>query len=165
LAFRQPLIDEVDIVTDSLSSDEWLQTRPGERCLIRISAEQTQGAYSVVEILSSPGDSTPLHVHENEDEHILVLEGTAMIWRGSETLDAAAGEMVCLPRNIHHAWGNASASPLRIVVACRPGGVEEVLRRIAAGDVIAAVELAARLGVRFVGPPPLDHERPAATET
>jgi mannose-6-phosphate isomerase-like protein (cupin superfamily) len=118
-----------------------------------VSAEQTQRAYSVVEIVSNPGDSTPLHVHENEDEHILVLEGTARIWRGSETVDAIAGEMVYLPRNIHHAWGNASGSPLRIMVTCRPGG--EALRRIAAGDVADLVELAGRFGVRHVGPPPL----------
>jgi mannose-6-phosphate isomerase-like protein (cupin superfamily) len=32
-------------------------------------------AYSLVEIVSDPGDGTPLHVHQNEDEHIFVLEG------------------------------------------------------------------------------------------
>ena len=143
-------------MTDSPSSDEWLQTRPGERCLIRVPSEQTQGAYSVVEIVSDPGDSTPRHVHEKEDEHILVLEGTARIWRGSETVDVAAGEMICLPRNIHHAWANGADSPLRIMVACRPGGVEEMLRRIAAGDVADPVELATQFGVRFVGPSPLE---------
>ena len=50
---------------------EWLQTRPGERCLIRVAAAETNGAYSVVEILSHSGDSTPIHVHQNEDEHFL----------------------------------------------------------------------------------------------
>ena len=55
----------------------WLATRPGEHCLIRVFAKDTQGLYSVVEILSDPGDGTPLHVHEREDEHIAVLEGTA----------------------------------------------------------------------------------------
>ena len=47
---------------------EWLQTRPGERCLIRVAAAETNGAYSVVEIFSHPSDSTPIHVHQNEDE-------------------------------------------------------------------------------------------------
>jgi mannose-6-phosphate isomerase-like protein (cupin superfamily) len=57
---------------------EWLQTRPGEKCCIRMSA----GAYFVVEIVSSPGDSTPMHIHRNEDEHFIVLEATAHIALG-----------------------------------------------------------------------------------
>src|SRR5258706_13349648 len=85
---------------------EWLQTRPGERCLIRVAAADTNGAYSVVEIVSSPGDSTPMHVHQNEDEHILVVEGMAQIACGDKTFDAAAGSAVILDKNIPHAWGN-----------------------------------------------------------
>ena len=54
---------------------EWLQTRPGERCLIRVAAAETNGTYSVVEILLFPGDRTPMHMHQSEDEHFLVLEG------------------------------------------------------------------------------------------
>ena len=69
---------------------EWLQTRPGERCLIRVAAAETNGAYSVVEILSHPGDGTPIHVHQNEDEHFLILEGTARVVRGDEKFDAPA---------------------------------------------------------------------------
>jgi hypothetical protein len=33
---------------------EWLQARPGERCLIRVSAAETNDAYSIVEIVSGP---------------------------------------------------------------------------------------------------------------
>jgi hypothetical protein len=49
---------------DSQLSGEWLQARPGERFSIRIPALATDGSYSVTEILSSPGDSTPVHLHE-----------------------------------------------------------------------------------------------------
>ena len=107
---------------------EWLQTRPGERCRIRVAAAETNGAYSVVEILSNPGDSTPMHVHQNEDEHFLILEGTARIARGDETFDAPAGTTVALPRHVPHAWGNATNSTLRMLVTCWPGGCEEYCR-------------------------------------
>src|SRR3984957_21032710 len=70
---------------------EWLQTRPGERCRIRISAADTNGAYSVVEIVSDARDGTPMHLHQIEDEHFIVLEGTARIASGGKTFDAAAG--------------------------------------------------------------------------
>ena len=53
--------------------------RPGERCLIRVPAADTNGAYSFVEIVSDPGDGTPLHVHQNEDEYLFVLEGDSAL--------------------------------------------------------------------------------------
>jgi mannose-6-phosphate isomerase-like protein (cupin superfamily) len=82
-------------------SDEWLQARPGERFLIRIPAAATNGFYSVTEILSSPGDSTPVHVHEKEDEHVLVVEGTVRLLFGEKTFEAAAGTMVSLLGAFH----------------------------------------------------------------
>jgi quercetin dioxygenase-like cupin family protein len=131
---------------------EWLQTRPGERCLIRVAAAETNGAYSIVEIVSSPGDSTPMHVHRNEDEHILVVEGTARIACGDKTFDAAAGATALLPRNIPHAWGNPTNSALRIVVTATPGGVEEALRLIAEGGDIDLMAIAEKFAVQTTGP-------------
>ena len=132
---------------------EWLQTRPGERCLIRVAAAETNSAYSVVEILSHPGDSTPMHIHQNEDEHFLVLEGKARIVRGDETFDAPAGTAIILPKHIPHAWGNASGSTLRMIVTCWPGGVEAILPLIAQGGEIDLQALGAKFGVHVVGPP------------
>ncbi|MBR0697134.1 cupin domain-containing protein [Bradyrhizobium lablabi] len=130
---------------------EWLQTRPGERCLIRVSAEETNGAYSIVEIVASPGDSTPMHVHQNEDEHFVILEGTARIACGDKVVDAPAGTSMSLPRNVPHAWGNPTKSPIRFVVTTTPGGVEESLRLIARGDV-DIMAIAEKFKVQIVGP-------------
>jgi mannose-6-phosphate isomerase-like protein (cupin superfamily) len=138
---------------DPVGQGEWLQTRPGERCLIRVAAAETNGAYSVVEILSYPGDSTPVHVHQNEDEHILVLEGIARVVCGDETFDAPPGLTVALPRHIPHAWGNATKSTLRMIVTCWPGGCEAILPLIARGGDIDAKALGTKFGVRRVGPP------------
>src|SRR6266436_2655859 len=84
-------------------SGEWLRSRPGEHFWIRIPSSETNGSYSVTEILSSPGDSTPVHLHEKEDEHILVVEGTARVLYGDKTFDATAGTVVSLARGIPHA--------------------------------------------------------------
>jgi quercetin dioxygenase-like cupin family protein len=135
------------------SKREWLQTRPGERCLIRVSAADTNGAYSVVEIVAEAGDSTPIHVHQNEDEHFYILEGAARIAYWDERFDAAAGETVNLRRGVPHAWGNASASPLRMVVIASPGGCEEALRIIAKGGDIDFMALSKKFNIRNVGPP------------
>ncbi|MGB9206158.1 MAG: cupin domain-containing protein [Terriglobales bacterium] len=132
----------------------WLQTRPGEYCLIRVPAADTNGAYSFVEIVSEPGDGTPLHAHQNEDEHLFVLEGTGRFAIGDKIFDAEAGTMVRLPRNIPHAWGNRSNSRLRIAVIVYPGGVEGVMPIIAAGGNIDLRALAAQYGVIVLGPTP-----------
>ena len=141
-------------VSDIETSGEWLQSRPGERFSIRIPAWATNGLYSVTEILSSPGDSTPVHVHENEDEHMLVLEGTARILYGDKTSDAAAGTMVSLARGIPHAWGNPTDTPIRLMFTVTPGGVEEVLRLIAtSGDQLDLPAVLEKYAVRLIGPP------------
>ena len=132
----------------------WLQTRPGEFCLIRVPAADTNGVYSFVEIVSDPGDGTPLHVHQNEDEYLFVLEGTARVAVGDKIFDAEAGTMVTLPRNIPHAWGNRSDLRLRIAGICYPGGVEEALRIVAGGGSIDIPALAERFGVVAFGPAP-----------
>lgn len=132
----------------------WLQTRPGERCLIRTAAEDSNGVYSVVEILSEPGDGTPVHVHQNEDEYLIILEGKVRIVNGEETFDAQPATAVALRKGINHAWSNPAKSQLRMLAIMTPGGIEEVLRAIAeGGDVMALSE---RFGVRVVGPMPAE---------
>jgi mannose-6-phosphate isomerase-like protein (cupin superfamily) len=135
--------------------DEWLQTRPGERCLIRTSAADTNGAFSVVEIISQPGDGTPIHVHRNEDEHFVILEGTARILYGDKTFDVPAGTSVSASRNIPHAWCNPFDTPFRMVVIASPGGCEDALRVIAKGGDVDKVALAARFQIEVLGPPML----------
>jgi uncharacterized cupin superfamily protein len=49
-----------------------------------VSAEDTNGLYSLVEIVSSAGDAAPMHVHQIENEHVFVIEGTARIPGGCE---------------------------------------------------------------------------------
>jgi len=133
---------------------EWLQTRPGERCLIHISAADTNGLYSLVEIVSNPGDGTPLHVHEREDEHIIVVEGTARIVYGDKIFDAQPGDVAILRKGIPHAWGNRTNAELRIAVFARPGGIEEVLRLVATTAEIDLAAIAERFRVKVIGSAP-----------
>jgi len=138
---------------DELST-EWLQARPGERFLIRIPASATDGLYSITEIVASPGDSTPVHVHRKEDEHLLLVEGTARILYLGKTFDATAGTMVSLARNVPHAWGNPTDTPIRLMITATPGGCEEALRMIAmGGDQPNLQEIAEKFAVTVVGPP------------
>ncbi|WP_213806803.1 cupin domain-containing protein [Granulicella sp. dw_53] len=140
---------------DTELSSEWLEAFPGERFLIRIPASATNGAYSVTEIVSHPGHSTPIHVHSKEDEYLLVLEGTVRLILGDQTLDVTAGNTMTLPRGIQHAFGNATDTPVRLAMTAMPGGCEEALKMIATipMDQLDLPALAARFAVTTVAPP------------
>jgi mannose-6-phosphate isomerase-like protein (cupin superfamily) len=131
-------------------SGEWLKSSPGERFRICTSAAQTDGAYSVVEIVAEPGYGTPVHIHENEDEHFVVVEGTAYLVNGDQEFEATAGAAISLRKGIPHAWSNRSNSLLRLVITNVPGGIEEALRLSAKGVDVRAV--AKQFAVRVVGP-------------
>lgn len=136
------------------SAPKWMEARPGEHSCIRVPAVETKGIYSVVEIVSIPGDATPLHLHHNDDEHMLVLEGTVRVACGDKVFDVAAGAMASLPRGIAHAWGNRTQSNIRMVFFVTPGGVEEALRLMAEGGDIDMVAFAKRFEVDVLGPAP-----------
>ena len=135
---------------------EWLETTPGERFTIRTSARETKGIYTMLEVVADPRNGVPIHVHKNEDEHFLVLEGTLHIVIGDVTLDVPTGTAVTVSKGERHAWCNLTEMPVRMLVIFSPGHIEELFREVAArksnnNDDIAA--LADRFGCLIVGPP------------
>jgi quercetin dioxygenase-like cupin family protein len=133
---------------------EWWQITPGERVRIHVFSAQTRGAFSIVEAIAEPGNGVPMHVHGNEDEHFIVLDGTLCIAVGPRQIDLVAGEAVTVDRGVAHAWCNASKAPVHLLAVFSPAGIEELFREIA--GVRDAEEIAAiidRYGTRLVGPP------------
>jgi mannose-6-phosphate isomerase-like protein (cupin superfamily) len=85
---------------------EWLQVTPGERVRIHVASEQTMGAFSVLELIADPGNGVPMHVHDNEEEHFIVLDGTLHVAIGAGRMDIVAGESITVGRGVPHAWCN-----------------------------------------------------------
>jgi mannose-6-phosphate isomerase-like protein (cupin superfamily) len=137
---------------------EWLHVTPGERFKIRISSAQTLGACSVIEIVADPHNGVPLHIHNKEEEHFIVLEGTLDIAIGDRRWDAPAGTSATVKRGVPHAWCNPSDTPLHMLVVFSPGHIEGLFRAAAGvGDVDKITAIAARYGTQLIGPPL--HER------
>jgi hypothetical protein len=53
---------------------EWSEVTRGERYIIRTTSQQANGAYSMLEVVADPRNGVPMHVHENEEEHFIILE-------------------------------------------------------------------------------------------
>ena len=131
---------------------EWLQITPGERFKIRTSVEETEGAFAMLELVADPRNGAPMHVHKNEDEHFIVLEGMLHIVNGDKTLDAPAGTAVTVRKGVPHAWCNLWETPLRMLLVFSPGYIERLFREVAAreNDDIAAI--LDKFGCLIVGP-------------
>ena len=140
--------------TSDQHHDGWLHVTPGERFRIRVPSAQTLGAYSVIEIVAYPGNGVPLHIHNKEDEHFIVLEGTLDIANGDRRWDAAAGTSVTVMRGVPHAWSNPSDTRLHMLVVFSPGQIDGLFRATAGiDDVDKIMAIAARYGTRLIGPP------------
>jgi quercetin dioxygenase-like cupin family protein len=138
--------------TDSATERGWLETTPGERFSIRTSSSETDGAYLILEVEADPLIGVPIHTHDNEEEHFIIVEGTVQIAVGGKTQDFPAGTSVTVGKGIPHAWCNLTDSPVRFVVIFTPGGIEGLFRAVAAKTVDDVEAFARSYGTRIVGP-------------
>ena len=142
------------ISAGDLPAAEWLQVTPGERFKIRTSVKETEGAYSVLEFVVDPRNGVHKHIHKNEDEHFIILEGSLHLAVGDKVLDVPAGASVTVTRGVQHAWCNLSDAPVRMLSVFSPGHIEGLLKAIAArqsNDELPA--LIEKFGLVIAGPP------------
>jgi quercetin dioxygenase-like cupin family protein len=99
----------------------------GGRITIHADSSDTAGQFALVEVAGSTGGEPPLHVHRNEDEFFLVLEGELKVIRGHEELTLKAGQSAFLPRNVAHTFKVASPH-VRFLNTITPGGFEQFFR-------------------------------------
>jgi quercetin dioxygenase-like cupin family protein len=147
---------------DSSSSrereDGWSEVTRGERYIIRTTSEEVNGAYSMLEVVADPRNGVPMHIHDNEEEHFIILEGKALVANGESRAEVTAGSSITIGKGVPHAWCNPSEdTPLRMLVLFTPGGLEELFRRNAGTEPADMIALADTLGTRITGPALLDN--------
>jgi quercetin dioxygenase-like cupin family protein len=94
----------------------------------------TNGAYSLIEGLTQPGQGVPPH-RQGDDEAFFILEGTYTIQVGGETRVAGPGEFIFIPRGTVHAFLNTGDAPSRMLVINSPAGAHEQFF-VEAGEVV-----------------------------
>jgi mannose-6-phosphate isomerase-like protein (cupin superfamily) len=136
----------------------WREHTPGERYIIRTSFNETNGAYSLLEVVADHLNGATQHVHQNEDEHVLVLEGKVHFANGDTRADLVAGSVLTVDRGVSHAWCNLSATPLRMIVIFTPGGIEEMFRQTEkVRDPVSLASILEMFGTATTGPALFDN--------
>ena len=97
------------------------------------SAESTAGKVTaIVEV--PPLLDTPAHIHANEDELFIALEGEHVITRGEKEITIGPGEAVFAPRGVPHSQRRVVEGEGRIMFVCTPGGLEGFFRALSQAD-------------------------------
>jgi mannose-6-phosphate isomerase-like protein (cupin superfamily) len=94
----------------------------GGLATIKATGEETDGRYTLVEVLEPEGEA-PLHVHHREDEGFWVLEGEVTFDVGEETIKAGPGSFVFGPKGIPHRY-TIDSGPARMLFLLSPAGFE-----------------------------------------
>lgn len=97
------------------------------RMIIKVSGEQTRGAFSIVEHTVEPSELRPPHVHTKEDAYFYVVEGEIGARIGDQDVVAPAGSYVFHLRDVPFAFWNAGAAPARVLEIIAPAGVEQMM--------------------------------------
>jgi quercetin dioxygenase-like cupin family protein len=136
----------------------------GGTARIRLSAADTGGWLGIHDHLLPAGAMTPLHVHPDDDESFVVLEGTLELQVADQRLQAGADDAIFLPRGIPHAFRVTSPQGARVLIVGTPGGHEAFF--LAAGDPVGTpagppdfgrmAQAAAATGFEILGPPPFE---------
>jgi mannose-6-phosphate isomerase-like protein (cupin superfamily) len=134
--------------------------------LLKATAETTDGRFAAMELLAPKGFGAPLHVHRNEDEFFIVLEGEVRVRHGDDVVDAVPGSIVYGPRDVPHQFA-IDSERARMLLFFAPSGVEGFFRdaskpartlEIPPADEEfppreALMAIAEQYGQEFIGPP------------
>jgi quercetin dioxygenase-like cupin family protein len=146
----------------AVSSEEGkvLQVLPGETVILKATSTDTDGAYTLIEVIDEPQAGPPFHLHRREDEAFYILEGTFAFQIGDRAMTATAGWFMTAPKGVPHSYKNIGTTPARMLTLFVPAGIEnffeDLSKLTAAGtlDIDSIVAVSAKQGIEVVPPPP-----------
>ena len=104
----------------------------GSQVFHKVKSADTNGVFSVAEIVTPRGKGIDLHVHEREDELVYLLEGEIEVTLGNQKMKAVPGVVALLPRGIPHGFTNIGNKPSRLLDTILPGQFDNYFVELAA---------------------------------
>jgi uncharacterized RmlC-like cupin family protein len=126
------------------------------------------GAPTTIELILPPGGVTPLHLHEDDDDSGMIVDGAIKSWCDGEFVDAAAGSWLSLPRGRPHAQLVVSDGPARVIAVYSNRHFADFIAEVGTpadqpppgppspADFPRLREIAARHRLQLMGPAPAE---------
>jgi len=99
---------------------------------VKITGNESNGAYALIECAVQPQSGTPPHIHHAEAEMFYILAGELTVWVADQRVQATAGSYVYIPQGTVHCYKNESQNVVTMLASMTPAGFEQFL--IAIGD-------------------------------
>lgn len=93
---------------------------------IKISGDETDGAYSLLEDWPAPTYAPTMHIHTREDEVVQILDGSFTLATSDAERELAAGDAVRIPKGTPHAFRNVGSEPGHRLIVFAPAGPERL---------------------------------------
>lgn len=135
----------------------------------KLTADETDGALLMFEDRMDHGKVTPLHIHPESDETMVVLNGEIVMHLDGVEHVVGEGGVACAPRGVPHAFKVSGVDGARLLCLHTPGccqafyfGASEPVgpddhRAVGDGPFDMArvqASAAANGGIQILGPPP-----------
>lgn len=104
--------------------DDRLRWFVGSLNRVITTAEETGGAFGLMEQWARRGFSPPTHVHHREDSALYVLDGNIRVRVGTEESTVTAGQVAFLPRDVPHSF-RVDSDNAHFLELVTPGGFEQ----------------------------------------
>jgi mannose-6-phosphate isomerase-like protein (cupin superfamily) len=116
-----------------MSDREAVVVRPGEGVRVGnvefLALSEHTPRFNLSIITMAPGRHGPeSHVHADEDDAFLILDGELTFILGDEEVPAPAGTFVMVPPGVEHTFRNDTSQPIRIANIHAPAGFDLRLR-------------------------------------
>lgn len=108
----------------------------GTLVTFKATSTDTEGAFSLVEAVTAPGQGTPPHVQRDDAEAFYVLDGEFDFTVDGSRHRSGPGSFHYVARGVPHGFSNPGDRPARMLIINLPGGLHENFF-VEAGDPVA----------------------------
>ena len=101
--------------------------------LVKMTGEDTKGAYSVFEYVVPAGlGGPPTHIHSRQDEMFICVKGKVRIELDGQEHLLDPGSVLMMPRGVPHMFHNPFDEETRVIAIVAPPGLENYYRDLSA---------------------------------
>ena len=150
-------------------SERWVVHLPGEGrhinmggfgMTLKVDANDTGGAFSLLEATEPPNFGPPMHIHEDAGEAFYVLSGEYLIFVEDQEYRCPAGSFIYIPAGVIHGFRVTDFSSRKLNIyspAAMVGYFDELADAVATEvqlDSDSLATMAVKHGMRVLGPVP-----------